>query len=92
MHDDMITVVTARGQTSVPSKLRRRAGLQVGNHLHWYPVSDREFRVVVETNEESPGPLAALGWAIKFNRRGTPTSDEAMRELREGESTDALGN
>lgn len=85
MHDDMTTVITSRGQTSVPSKLRRSAGLTGGKHLHWYPVSDREFRVVVETTEESPGPLAALGFAVKFNRRGTPTSDEAMRELREGE-------
>ena len=85
MHDDMITTVTERGQTSVPSKLRRRAGLKTGKRLHWYPVSDSEFRVVVETTEESPGPLAALGWAVRFHRHGAPTSDEAMRELREGE-------
>ena len=85
MHDDMITSVTERGQTSVPAKLRRRAGLRAGKRLHWYPVSDREFRIVVETPEESPGPLAVLGWAARFNRHVGPTSDEAMRELREGE-------
>lgn len=85
MHDDMTTVVTQRGQTSVPSKLRKRAGLSGGKHLHWYAVSDREFRVVVETAEASPGPLAALGWAARFNRDGLQTTDAAMRELREGE-------
>ena len=85
MHDDMTTIVTQRGQTSVPAKLRKRAGLPGGAHLHWYAVSDREFRVVVETAEASPGPLAALGWATRFNRGGVPTSDEAMRELRDGE-------
>ncbi len=86
MHDDMITMVTKRGQTSVPSKLRRRGGLTAGKRLRWYGISDREFRVVVETVEEVPGPLAALGWAIRYQKRGVPGSDEAMRELREGEA------
>lgn len=85
MHDDMTTRITSRGQTSVPSRLRRDAGLRVGTRLHWYPVSDREFRVAVETTEESPGPLAALGWAARFHRNGMPTTDEAMSELRAGE-------
>jgi bifunctional DNA-binding transcriptional regulator/antitoxin component of YhaV-PrlF toxin-antitoxin module len=85
MHDDMITVVTERGQTSVPSKLRRKAGLTRGRQLHWYAVSDHEFRVVVETAEEAPGPMAVLGWASRHNRHGVPRSDEAMREIREGD-------
>jgi bifunctional DNA-binding transcriptional regulator/antitoxin component of YhaV-PrlF toxin-antitoxin module len=85
MHDEMITVVTERGQTSIPAKLRRKAGLSRSKRLHWYAVSNREFRVVIETPDEAPGPLAALGWAVRFNRRGVPRSDDAMREIREGE-------
>lgn len=86
MHDDMITTVTVRGQTSVPARLRKRANLRSGRTLRWYAVSEREFRVVVETNESAPGPLAALGWALRHNPRGAPASDEAMLELREGEN------
>jgi arylsulfatase A-like enzyme len=86
MHDDMTTTLTERGQTSVPAKLRKQAHLRGGRTLRWYAVSDREFRVVVETNENAPGPLAALGWALRHNPQGVPTSDEAIAELREGEN------
>ncbi len=85
MHDEMITLVTERGQTSVPAGLRRRSGLKSGKLLHWYAVSDKEFRVVVESPEQAPGPLAALGWAKRFHVGKMRGSDEAMRELREGE-------
>jgi len=81
----MITTVTVRGQTSVPARLRKKIGLSSGKRLHWYSVSDREFRVVVETLEQAPGPLAALGWAVRYHSSGVPGSDETMRELREGE-------
>ena len=87
MHDDMTTIVTKRGQTSVPSKLRHRVGLESGQYLHWYAVSEREFRVVVESSSDAPGPLAALGWAARFCPEGVPGSDEAMRLLREGEES-----
>ena len=53
--------------------------------MHWYAVSDHEFRVVVETAERAPGPMAVLGWATRYNRRGVPRSDEAMREIRDGD-------
>jgi bifunctional DNA-binding transcriptional regulator/antitoxin component of YhaV-PrlF toxin-antitoxin module len=85
MHEDMITTVTERGQTSIPAKLRRKAGLSPSKRLHWFAVSDREFRVVVETTDEAPGPLAALGWATRYHRGGTPRTDDALREIRAGE-------
>lgn len=85
MHDDMITTVTQRGQTSVPSRLRRSAGIKTGRRLRWYAVSDKEFRVVVESAESAPGPLAALGWASRYTRGRLPRTDEAMREIREGD-------
>lgn len=83
MHDEMSTLVTERGQTSVPAGLRRRSGLKSGKRLRWYAVSDKEFRVVVETPDLAPGPLAALGWAKRFHSGKMQGSDEAMRELRE---------
>ena len=87
MHDAMVTTVSKRGQTSVPSFLRRSAGLSSGKRLHWYPVSEREFRVVVESDDQAPGPLAALGWAVRGRHGASLRTDEVMRELREGEET-----
>ena len=88
----MMTTVTDRGQTSIPARLRRAAGLVPGRHLRWHPVSEREFRVVATTAEDAPGPLAVLGWAKRFASKPLPRSDEAMAELRAGEEADALGD
>lgn len=85
MHSDMVTTVTERGQTSVPSKLRKSAGLVVGKKLHWYAVSEREFRVIVEDSDDAPGPLAALGWAARYRNGPLPETDKALREIRDGE-------
>ena len=85
MHDDMTTVLTERGQTSVPASLRHGAALRPGRRLHWQRMSDREFRVIVDTADTAPGPLAALGWARRFHRGRTPGSDEAMKVLRVGD-------
>jgi hypothetical protein len=59
--------------------------LRPGQRLHWYQSGENEFRVIVETPEEAPGPLAALGYARRFHAGVVPTSDEAMSALREGE-------
>ena len=85
MHDDMTTVLTVRGQTSVPARFRKEAHLQPGQRLRWYRAAPNEFRVVVETPETAAGPLAALGYAEKFHPQDVPTTERAMRVLREGE-------
>lgn len=85
MHDDTITVLTARGQTSIPSRFRRQARLKAGQRLHWEQISDTEFRVAAETHAEAPGPLAVLGWARRFHRGKAPRTDEVMKALREGD-------
>ena len=85
MDDERITTVTARGQVSVPASLRRSAGLKPGRRLRWEQTSEFEFRVTVAPAEDAPGPLGVLGYALKF-RGGRPvSSDEILRELREGE-------
>ena len=81
----MTTVLTERRQTSIPATLRRDASLRTGRRLHWQRVSNREFRVIVETPATASGPLAVLSWARRFHSGCVPASDETMRRLRAGE-------
>jgi bifunctional DNA-binding transcriptional regulator/antitoxin component of YhaV-PrlF toxin-antitoxin module len=85
MHDDMITVLTARGQTSIPARCRRAARLQPGQRLRWEQVSATVFRVVVDSAAEAPGPLSVLGWARRFHADAPLRTDAVMRELRAGD-------
>ena len=78
-----ISVVTDRGQISIPSELRRELALDKGRRLLWEKVGDRELRVVILPDAEPPGPMAMLGFARRF-RAPRPTA-EWMAELREGE-------
>jgi AbrB family looped-hinge helix DNA binding protein len=78
------TIVTERGQVSVPASLRKSMGLHPGKKLHWEQVSDREIRVSL--HEEKPiGPLAVLGYARRIHRKPPRSTADWMRELREGE-------
>jgi len=86
MHDDMITTLTARGQTSVPARCRREANLKPGQKLRWEQVSATVFRVAVETTDDAPGPLAALGWARRFHSTPPPRTDDVLCELRDGDA------
>jgi len=78
---DVITVVTERGQTSIPAHLRKELGLAKGGRLVWEKVSDHEFRVRVLRSQ--PSPEAMLGFAGRFRRRRTTAA--WMAELRAGE-------
>jgi AbrB family looped-hinge helix DNA binding protein len=78
------TVVTERGQVSVPASLRKSMGLHPGRKLHWEQVSDREIRISIH-EEKPPGPLAVLGFARRMQNNPARTTAEWMRELREGE-------
>jgi AbrB family looped-hinge helix DNA binding protein len=78
------TIVTERGQVSVPASLRKAMGLHAGRKLHWEQVSDREIRVSL--HEEKPaGPLAVLGYARRLRKTPPRPTADWMRELREGE-------
>jgi len=78
------TVVTDRGQISVPASLRKAMGLHAGLKLHWEQVSERQ--ILVSLPEEKPaGPLAVLGYASRIRSKPARTTDEWMHELREGE-------
>ena len=78
------TIVTERGQVSVPASLRKTMGLQPGLKLRWEQVSDRE--ILVSLPEEKPaGPLAVLGYARRLRETPPRITADWMQELREGE-------
>lgn len=78
------TVVTERGQISIPARIRRELGLRRGDRIVWERISDREIRLVVLEREKPAGALSVLGFARSF-KSPHRTTEEAMRELREGE-------
>ena len=86
--NDKITVLTERGQVSVPASIRRAVGLKAGESLRWERLSDTEMRVVVERNVAPQGAYAALGFARRWLPAGAVgRTDEVMKELREGEES-----
>lgn len=78
-----VSVVTERGQVSIPAQLRKELGLEKGRRLLWEKSGDQEIRVVVLPDTAPRGAMAMLGFARKF--RPTRSSQDWMKELREGE-------
>ena len=81
MRDNLVTTLTARGQTTVPAKLRKAGKLKSGQRLHWRQLSPFEFLVSVEGLQETPSAMAALGYARKF-KHGYRSTREALGEIR----------
>lgn len=78
------STLTERGQLSVPASLRKAMKLRPGQQFKWEKISDREFRVLVETGSPA-GPMAVLGYARKLRKSPARRTSGWMRELREGE-------
>lgn len=81
-----ISVVTARGQVSIPAELRQELDLSPGRRLLWEKSADSELRVVVLPEHEPQGSLRMLGFARRF--RATRPTAEWIAELRAGEDKD----
>ncbi|MEA2603749.1 MAG: hypothetical protein QOF89_4741 [Acidobacteriota bacterium] len=79
-----ISVVTDRGQASIPARLRKELSLVKGQRLLWEKTGEHEIRVTVLPDPKPQGAMAMLGFAKKF--RKTRRTQEWMAELREGES------
>ena len=79
-----ISVVTERGQVSIPSRLRKELALVQGQRLLWEKTGEREIRVTVLPEAEPRGAMAMLGFAKQF--RPTRRTEDWMAELREGET------
>ncbi len=81
-----VTVVTDRGQVSIPARLRHALSLDKGKKLLWQKVSDHELRVTVVEEARPAGAQAMRGFARRFRPEPRRTS-EWMAELREGEGS-----
>lgn len=80
-----VTVITERGQVSIPAGLRRDLDLSPGRRVRWEKVTPGELRVVVLPADKPRGAEAMRGFARRFREMPRRT-DDWMRELREGES------
>ena len=79
-----VTMVTERGQTSIPAHLRKELSLQKGQRLAWKKVGEREMHVLVLEDAPPQGAEAMRGFARRFRAKPRRTADW-LRELREGE-------
>jgi AbrB family looped-hinge helix DNA binding protein len=79
----LATIVTERGQVSIPAAIRKRMRIEPGQRLQWENVSDHECRIVVATQPLVPGAVAMLGYAATF--RKPRATHSWLAELREGE-------
>jgi bifunctional DNA-binding transcriptional regulator/antitoxin component of YhaV-PrlF toxin-antitoxin module len=79
----LATIVTERGQVSIPTQVRKQLHLSCGQRVAWEVISDHECKVVVVAESHVPGAEAMLGYAAKF--RSPRRTREWLTELREGE-------
>jgi AbrB family looped-hinge helix DNA binding protein len=83
--DKLTTVVTERGQVSIPAPIRKELGLKTGQPLVWEKISDRECLVKIPPKKKSVGAMAMLGFAARFRGEKGRRTARVMAELREGE-------
>ena len=79
-----VSIVTERGQVSIPAHLRKELSLTKGQQLLWEKTGEHEIRVTILPGQEPQGAVAMLGFAKRF--RKTRRTQEWMTELREGET------
>ena len=79
----MVTIVTERGQISIPSAVRRALHLKPGERLSWETTGENECRVRRMNAAPVKGAMAMRGYARQF--REVRRTEDWMRELREGE-------
>jgi AbrB family looped-hinge helix DNA binding protein len=79
------TIVTERGQVSIPAELRKRMRLEPGQRLLWEQVSDWECRVIVARKPKPEGAKAVLGFARRLRPGRSRSTATWLRLLREGE-------
>jgi AbrB family looped-hinge helix DNA binding protein len=83
--DKHTTVVTERGQVSIPAIIRKELGLKAGQALVWEKISDRECLVKIPRKKKPLGAMAMIGFAARFRGEKGRSTAEVMAELREGE-------
>ena len=83
--DKLTTVVTERGQVSIPVLIRKELDLKTGQPLVWEKISDRECLVNVPRKKKPVGAMVMLGFAARFRDEKGRRTARVMAELREGE-------
>jgi len=83
--DKLTTVVTERGQVSIPAPIRKELGLKTGQPLVWEKISDRECLVKIARKKKPMGAMAMLGFAARFRGEKGRRTASVMAELREAE-------
>jgi len=83
--DKLTTVVTERGQVSIPAVIRKELGLKTGQPVVWEKISDRECLVKIPGEKKPVGAMAMLGFAARFRGEKGHRTARIMAELREGE-------
>jgi len=83
--DKLTTVVTERGQVSIPAGIRKELGLKTGQPLVWEKISDRECLVKVPRKKKPVGAMAMLEFAARFRGEKGRRTARVMAELREGD-------
>lgn len=83
--DKQTTVVTERGQISIPAAIRKELGLKTGQPLVWEKISDRECLIKVPRKKKPVGAVAMIGFAARFRGEKGRRTVEVMAELRKGE-------
>ncbi len=81
----LVTMVTARGQVSVPAEIRRKLGWAPGTRLCWELAEDQRCTVFVRKPAQPKGAQAMRGFAQTF--RAPRRTEERLNELRSGERT-----
>lgn len=79
----LATVITERGQVSIPSEIRRQLHLRSGQRVMWEVLTDHACKMVIVTEPHASGAEAMLGYAAKF--RKPKRTQEWMTELRQGD-------
>jgi AbrB family looped-hinge helix DNA binding protein len=82
MATQQTSVVTERGQVSIPAHLRKELGIEKGRRLLWEKIGEQEIRVVVLPDAKPHGAMVMRGFARRF--RTPRKSQEWMQELRDG--------
>lgn len=85
MAEKFITVVTQRGQISIPAAVRRLLGLKPGHRLEWRAATQGQVTLRVVRTGMAPGPRATFGYAARLLSNRDLSSDQVLKELREGE-------
>lgn len=87
MKATIATILTERGQVSVPAAIRRKASLRTGQRLLWRQTGPNCFSVTVETPPlKRRRAVDLIGYAEQFLPDGlTGRTDDVIRELRRGE-------